>query len=393
VSRPATALCAALVLAAFAVLAPALAAHTGDPKVKPGKWNKRDIPDGWVVVEGEHYHVQCAAGQEKAEILLAHLEQMWGVYLEFLPFRKKPPTFVLKIFPDLDGYHAYGGRPGSAAYYNRSERELVGYDTGVILGKRDIEPRARLVPTAAGRFDEAERARLDALFEQVTDEYTMDTAGILSHEGWHQYFHNYTVSWVSMPSWLDEGVGDYFFMASRDEQTGDVGGYRLGDLNHYRLRVIKRAMVDGTAVSFEKLQSFGQQDYYSNASVYYAQGWSMVQFLMHHEDPDYRELIPRLIKDFKDTKNFQKSTDKVFKKVDLDELDQAWIAWVLTQPSTDPLRTLAREFGARLPPEELDMPDGWRAAYRWHVEHPVEPLLGDPPLPPEPGPTDGAGGG
>jgi hypothetical protein len=206
----------------------------------------------------------------------------------------------------------------------------------------------------------------------------MDTAGILSHEGWHQYFHNYTVSWVEMPSWLDEGVGDYFFMARRDEQAGGDRSYRLGDLNHYRLRVVQRAMIDGTTVSFRTLQSFAQRDYYSNASVYYAQGWSMVQFLMHHQDPDFRELIPKLIKDFKDTKNFQKSTDKVFKKVDLDALDRDWIAWVLGQATQDPLRTLALEFGDRLAAGQLQMPESWRAVYTWHVAHPEPSARGAP---------------
>jgi hypothetical protein len=369
----------ALACVGLALAALAAPARAGDPKVKPGKWNKRDIPDGWVVVEGEHYHVQCAAGERKAEALLAHLEQMWGVYTEFLPFRKKPSTFVLKIFPDIDGYHAYGGPKGSAAYYNRGERELVGYDTGVILGKRDVAARARPLPGVAERLGPGARERLDALCEEITDAYTMDTAAILSHEGWHQYFHNYTVSWVEMPSWLDEGVGDYFFMARRDEQHADGHGYRLGDLNHYRLRVVKRAMVDGSTVSFSTLQSFAQQDYYSNASVYYAQGWSMVQFLMHHEDADTRELIPKLIKDFKDTKNFQKSTDKVFRKVDMAALDRDWIAWVLSQPTVDPLAVAAQEFGDRLEPVELDMPDSWRAVYTWYVKHP-EAL--QPPVPP-----------
>jgi hypothetical protein len=360
-------------LAALVVLAsPALA---GDPDVKPGKWNKRDVPAGWVVVDGEHYHVQCEAGREKAEALLGHLESMWEVYSQFLPFRRKPPTFVLKIFADVDGYHDYGGRPGSAAYYDRGRRELVGYDTGVILGRRDIPARVRLWPGAGGELQGPDRERLDALFERITDEYTMDTAGILSHEGWHQYFHNYTVSWVAMPSWLDEGAGDYFFMARRDGQAGEEHGYQLGDVNHYRLRVVKRAMVEGSTVSFRTLQSFAQQDYYSNPSVYYAQGWSMVHFLMHHEDPEFRGLIPRLIKDFKDTKNFEKSTDKVFRKVDMDELDRQWIAWVLVQPTDDPLRRLALEFGDRLEPAELDMPEGWRPVYLWHVEHPDEPVF------------------
>lgn len=347
----------------------AVGAAVGDPVVKPGPWNKRDIPEGWVVLDSKRYHVQCQAGEEKARQLSEHLEGMFDLYEKFLPTRRRPPTFVLKIFRDRDAYLGYGAPKGSAAYYNRGEGELVGYDTGVILGRRDGPAVVKLLPGTEGAFKEAEVARLAELFEAITDAYTMDTARILSHEGWHQYFHMYTVSWVPMPSWLDEGVGDYFFMATRDEQRGDLHGYRLGDLNEGRLRTLQRAMVDGTTVDFRTLLSFAQQDYYSNASVYYAQGWSMVQFLMHHERAEYRELIPKLIKDFKDTKNFEKSTEKLFKKIDLTELDKEWIGWVIAQQVDDPLQTLAREFGERLPPESLDCSDGLRSVYAWHLTH------------------------
>ena len=38
--------------------------------------------------------------------------------------------------------------------------------------------------------------------------YKMDILGAASHEGWHQYFHWYVGSRVSLPSWINEGMGD-----------------------------------------------------------------------------------------------------------------------------------------------------------------------------------------
>ena len=361
-------------LAALGVLAlpPAAGALAGDA-VRPGKWNPKDAPPGWIVIETEHYQVQSQVGEAKARRLAGHLEAMLDQYQEFLPFRKRIKDFVLKIFESHEAMRAYnpGISSGTAAWYSKGQRELVAYDTGVVLGERDIPARIGLRPDVEAGLTPDEIERLAALFDEITDAYTFDVARVLSHEGWHQYFHHYTVSWVSMPSWLDEGVGDYFFMATRvrDGQDDDEARYRVGDVNHARLRVVQKALLDGTTVSFSRMLEFEQKDYYSNPSVFYAQGWSMVHFLMQHEDRKMRELIPELIEDFKDTKNFVKSSDRAFRKLDLDEIDREWIGWLLTAEAEDPLRDLAVEFGSRLEPDDLEVPsESWRALYAWHLE-------------------------
>ncbi|MCB9897305.1 MAG: DUF1570 domain-containing protein [Planctomycetes bacterium] len=361
-------------LAAPAVVpraAPVAAALPGDPQVRPGEWNPKKAPPGWVVLETEHYQVQSQIGREKAERLAEHLEAMLDVYREMLPFRKKLPHFVLKVFRGHDEFAEYypRGAAGTAAYYDQSNKELVGYDSGVLLGVRDIPARVRLASGLDVDLVPTERARLDELFEQITDAYTFDLAAVLSHEGWHQYFHFYTVSWVRMPSWLDEGVGDYFFTAKR----GEDGRYHLGAMNDYRMRRLHMAFDEGTTVPFWRMLEFEQSDYYSNPSVFYAQGWSMVQFLMQNEDPHLRQLIPKLIEDFKDNKNFKKATDKAFKGIDLHDLDERWILWVATTEVSDPLADLAREFGDRIPPEALETEDAWRSLYAWHLARLAEP--------------------
>jgi hypothetical protein len=357
-------------LAAFALLLAAGPALAGDPQVRPGKWNPDKPPPGWLVVETDHYQVQSHVGEGKARRLADHLEGMLDLYREILPFRKRMPTFVLKIFEDQADFRAYSrAGSGALAYYDQGNRELVCYDTGIILGERDIPPEIRLGSDFDGELSEVEWERLHELFAEATDSYVFDLASVLSHEGWHQYFHYYTVSWVDMPSWIGEGLGDYFFTARRRE---DGLGYELGGLNHARLRVIRRAFEVGTSVSFGRLLEFAQADYYSNASVYYAQGWSMVHFLMENADRKHRELIPKLIKDFKRSKNFRKSTERVFKGHDLDELDTAWITWVLKTIPEDPLRTLAVEFSDKIGPEHLEAPQHWKDIYERHLLEELE---------------------
>jgi hypothetical protein len=359
----------ALAVALLLLAATSSARAAGDEIVRSGKWNPKKPPPGWVVVETEHYQVQSQCGKQKAEALSAHLESMLELYRTFLPTRRKLDGFVLKLFKDGKAFKEYSGSE-ALAYYSQGAGELVGYDTGVVLGRRDVPAQIRLKPGAGAELSPERLARLSRLFEETTDAYTMDTARILSHEGWHQYFHFYTVSIVTMPSWLDEGVGDYFFMASRDEQNDHLGGYRLGDINDHRVRSLQRAFVDGTSVSFEELLAFEQSQYYTNPGAFYAQGWSMVQFLMHHEDPALRVLIPKLIKDFKDTKNREKSTAKVFKGIDMDELDRTWVGWVLAQKPADPLRALAREFGKELSPRDLEGEPRWLTVYEWYLKNP-----------------------
>jgi hypothetical protein len=120
---------------------------------------------------------------------------------------------------------------------------------------------------------------------------------------------------------------------------------------------------------------FDQEQYYDpqRRTMNYAQGWSMVYFLLQNPDPARRELIPRLIKDFKDSKNFRKSTDKVFKAENYDQLDRDWIGWLLSQPIDDPLLILAREFGDRLKPEAIEGDQRYIDIYKWYLEHPGYP--------------------
>ncbi len=325
------------------------APEPGDPRVRPGYWNKGKVPEGWIVVETDHYQIQCQAGVEKAEQLGEHLERMLDFYKETLPFHRKIKTFILKIFKDRGEYLSYGAPPSSAAYYSKSSKELVAYDTGIIAGTRDIDDFT-LNDTFDTEVTDAQLMRILELLERATDEHTMDLAGILAHEGWHQYFHHYTVSWVAMPSWIDEGVGDYFFSATYDEQ---FGGVRVGSLNDGRLRRVRDAIEDDAAVPIGDLVFFEQKDYYANASVFYAQGWALVYFLMHHENEDYRELIPKYIKRFKDTKSIKKTNKLLFKRIDFEELDAEWRRWVAELPVQDPVMELAQEFGAIVPSTAL----------------------------------------
>src|SRR5690606_1340272 len=53
--------------------------------IKPGPWQKRHAPEGWIIHETPHYQVQSQCGLEKAERLGRHMEAMLKVYTKLFP--------------------------------------------------------------------------------------------------------------------------------------------------------------------------------------------------------------------------------------------------------------------------------------------------------------------
>jgi hypothetical protein len=373
-------------LALAALLLVAASARAGDDdKIKEGQWTKHDIPKGWVLVETPHYQIQSSLDAATSKKLGDCLESMLKLYSDFMPTRRKLSTFVLKVFPSKAAFCTYSGyKPDTpvVAYYNQGTQELVGYDCGYIFGKRTTPPQLHLKPgTGSGGLTDPQRQQVNDLLVAASNAYTFDLVRVLAHEGWHQYFHFYTVSWVPMPAWLDEGVGDYFFMAAKDMQDGNLPGFELGRINIHRLRRMRRGLEDGTFTPFEQFMDFDQAAYYQNGSLNYAQGWSMVHFLLQNKDPKRRELIPKLIRDFKDSKNFRKSTDKVFAGEKYDQLNKDWLGWLLEQTVEDPLLTLARQFGDKVAPKDIDGEKNLLDVYKWYLDHPDYPK-GQAPIPP-----------
>jgi hypothetical protein len=91
---------------------------------------------------------------------------------------------------------------------------------------------------------------------------------------------------------------------------------------------VKLAIRRQKYVPIPTLLSYSKRDYYRNASVCYAEGWALCQFLMHHEKKKYRDLIPRFVFFVKNDTNLVAVTKKVFKGIDLDKLDEEWRTWV-----------------------------------------------------------------
>ncbi|MFN3239973.1 MAG: DUF1570 domain-containing protein [Planctomycetota bacterium] len=292
-------------------------------RIHPGKWtSKSRWAEGWIVHESRHYQIQSQVGKEKAERLAEHMEQMFKLYRKTFPpgkdgFIKKP----VKLFKDRESFQRYSGvGGGTMAYYmSAPNRELVGFDTGVWQDEKKEAPETGKKKTR--------RERLEELLNKP-----MDFLGVMSHEGWHQYFHWYVVSQIQLPSWINEGMGDYFYCAVPPyDAKSRKAKVKLGSLNQERLPTIWAAVKQNQHVPWKQIIRYSQRDYYSRPGLCYAQGWAMCHFLMEHKNKKYRKIIPTFIKLVKDDSNIEDCTERAFKGIDIDEVEAEWKEWVLAQ--------------------------------------------------------------
>jgi hypothetical protein len=306
---------------ALSGLGPDLRAQRQRP-YETGLWRRVECPEGFVIHETRHYQIQSQAGMEKAKRLGKHMETMFKVYYKCFNPRKRPSKKQpIKLFKNRAQYLKYGAPPGTAGYFSWVDAEMVCYDTGKWMDDQDADD-------GFSNDEEADLLNPD-YFRKIRAKYQMDILGVAAHEGWHQYFQWMVVSKVQLPSWLNEGMGDYFYSARPKRVKGRKMPAELGRMNHARLPIVKLAVHRQKYVPIKELIHYSKPQYYANGSICYAQGWALCQFLMHHENIRYREIIPKFVFLVKNDSNLEAVTDKVFKRIDLDKLDKEWRDWVV----------------------------------------------------------------
>ncbi|MCK5940620.1 MAG: hypothetical protein KAI24_01525, partial [Planctomycetes bacterium] len=82
-----------------------------------------------------------------------------------------------------------------------------------------------------------------------------------------------------------------------------------------------------------ELITMPKHQFYANGSVCYAEGWAFCQFLLHSGDKKLARVIPNYIKYVKNDTNYEAVTERVFKGIDLEELDTRFKAWIEELPT------------------------------------------------------------
>ncbi|MFK7739087.1 MAG: hypothetical protein AB8H80_02100 [Planctomycetota bacterium] len=213
----------------------------------------------------------------------------------------KEPYSVFRLCATYDQFQKYGqSPPGVVGWYSPSSKELV-----VFLGG-------------------------DTMMGQGA------TETVTYHEGWHQfadfYFHPpESEKQANLHRWFDEGHGDYF---GSFRWTGTKWKY-VGSKMRYQ--DCKQMVRQEDYVPLKDIVRWTRRKFYgANAPYYYAQAYSMIDFLRRGEgskgwDPRWAEVLDMyrkvaLVKG--DTKLGVDLAFRGFSPEDWTALETAWKAWV-----------------------------------------------------------------
>ena len=88
-------------------------------------------------------------------------------------------------------------------------------------------------------------------------------------------------------------------------------------------------------VPLDKIFRYEQRDYYMNAGLCYAEGWSINYFFQMSDvgkKKGYNTIPQRMMDELKASGNWEKATDKVFGGIDLKKMEEEWKQFVMSLP-------------------------------------------------------------
>ncbi len=266
----------------------------------------------WKLYRTKNYRIEYNTDDKFAKKLGMHLEAIRQIYARLWPMSGRVKAFRVKCFANKAGYHRFGAPHGSAGYYSKYQKELVTYKT---------DANSRILNDAGEPMTLQLGEAGDTSFH------------IMYHEAFHQYASLYVGENrdVYIPSWFNEGMGDYFF-------GGELKGRRIKIAeNWWRVNTIKRAVQKNRHVPLRKLIRYDQSAYYANPSICYAEGWALNYYLLEvapkkhpRMGKKYRSIPIKMLNELEKNGNGDKATDRAFAGIDMKKLEEDWKAWVLT---------------------------------------------------------------
>jgi hypothetical protein len=294
--------------------------YSHHPEMKEPKFRierRRELRRGWKSIDTKNYLIiHHSKDEHLLDRLQNDLEAMRVTYEQlFPPVKPVEAVSVVRVCKDRQEYLQYGGMAMSAGYWNFVSRELVLYDN--VKG------------------------------EQGSRLGNQDSYIVVYHEAFHQYIH-YSTGELPPHSWFNEGYGDFFSGAKIYANSTKV--QEIGP-NPWRLPVIKNAIDKGQWIGFDKLLHANQNEYYGQAQIFYAEGWSFIYFLNRglssHTNPKWEHILPTYFETLKASygeevrtlgdsatvdqkraageKARKKAVDAALEGIDLEELQDAWL--------------------------------------------------------------------
>jgi len=162
-----------------------------------------------------------------------------------------------------------------------------------------------------------------------------NTWATLNHEAFHQYIF-YLYGNIAPHSWYNEGTGDFY--SGYKYNTNKTFSLEKFD---WRVGLIKQSVNNGKFVPLTEFIRMSQRDYYSENAKYktdpyihYAQGWSLIYFLRTGKkanargwNPAWDTILDDYFRHLATTGDLDKAVEMTFRDVDLQELQDAWLAY------------------------------------------------------------------
>jgi len=244
-------------------------------------------------VQTPRYEVQTDVSPGFTQLVAAHMEQINAEYARRFPgFAQGSQRFRVLVFAGERGYR-------------RAVPRAVWGSTGVFAA-----PEGFLAAHLEGR----------------TVEEVLRT---LYHEGFHQFVR--TAVSRTFPTWLNEGLAEYF-----SEATWDGRGFTAGLVPTMRLHTVQEAIRHQEYVPFDRLFSLTADSWLQNvqtggrrADIYYCEAWSVVQFLMHGEEGRHVRALDALLKAVAEGRPAEDARREVFGP-DLRAVEDAWARYMMS---------------------------------------------------------------
>jgi tetratricopeptide (TPR) repeat protein len=257
-------------------------------------------PEPWVEVKSPHFTVASNAGDKEARRIAAQFEQMRAV------FHTIYPTF----------------------------RVDSGEPLNVIAVRNEDSMKVLLPDYWAGN----DRVHPAGLYLNRNDEnfalLRTDISGS-AESSYHSLYHEYThgimaMNFSGLPIWLNEGLAEFFgntILGATEVQLGIRSASQLSLLKNSQL------------IPIDKLMNADSRSPYYNeqnqASIFYAESWAIVHYLMLDPDAIKQDYRDRYLKAWEETRDGAEAGEQTFG--DLNKL-QARIATYVREPDLGYLR-------------------------------------------------------
>lgn len=173
--------------------------------------------------------------------------------------------------------------------------------------------------------------RLEGLATWAGDTRRSRTFATLQHEGFHQF------AWYhlgpNLPVWMNEGLAQYFEDAVIIDR-----GMELGLADPHRIEMVREALMTRNAVAIDELLRLNSTQWSSalradasRSGLLYAQSWSLVYFMIHGEDGQYRRPFETYLRLLSEGSTHDRAFRFAFNVNDVKALEAQWRRFALAQ--------------------------------------------------------------